>query len=171
MNLSAELYLDENSSPDKLGELNYPEYSNFWNDLGNGYIYHFENEEWVIAQPETRIVPLKDVDTTRHVEGELGQHYIQLWKDKQLVYSLPVRFGDQPHTFLRYEDHWIFSFGDDIDKQIWIVQDGIILNDLHNYDSAFSLFYWMASLSSFSEKAISLAYHLTAKKYYYLTQI
>jgi len=43
INLSVELYLDENSSPDKPGELNYPEYSYFWNDLGNGYIYHFEN--------------------------------------------------------------------------------------------------------------------------------
>ena len=87
INLSSKLYLDENSSPDNLGELNYPDYDYFSNDLGHGYIYHFENEEWVIAQPETRIVPLKDIDTTRHVEGELSQHYIQLWKDQQLVYS------------------------------------------------------------------------------------
>lgn len=140
INLSAQLYLDENSSPDTLGEPNYPDYSYFWNDLGNGYVYRFENEEWVVAQPWTRIVPFKDVDTTSYVEGELRQDYVQLWKDKQLVYSLPVPFGDRPHTFLRYENHWIFSFGDDWDKQIWIVQDGIILNDLHDYDSAFSLF-------------------------------
>ena len=51
-----------------------------------------------------------------------------------------VNLLDEPHTFLRYQDHWIFSFGDDFDKEIRIVQDGVILNDLRDYDSAFSLF-------------------------------
>lgn len=141
VNLSPELYLYENASPDTLGELNYPEYSYFWNDLGNGYIYHFEDEEWVVAQPRTRIVPLKDVDTTYHIEGELDASFVQVWKNRKLIYSFPVGGAVyEPHTLLRYEDHWIFSFGIDWYNQGRIVQDGIILNDLYDYDTTFSLF-------------------------------
>lgn len=140
INLSSELYLDENSSPDNLGELNSPDRSNFYNDMGTGFIYHFKNEEWVIAQPMTRVIPLKNIDTTRHVEGELCQHYAQIWKDGKMIYSVPVGPGPQLHRFLRYEDHWIFSFGEDWNNQMQIVQDGILLNDLYDYDTAFSLF-------------------------------
>lgn len=139
INLSSELYVDENSSLDNLGEINHPNYSYFRNDVW-GYVYNFEDEEWVITQPETCIFPSSDFNCDSHVEDTLRAYYVQLWKDRELIYSLPVNFGVQPHTFLRYEDHWIFSFGNDWDNKGWIVQDGIILNDLYDYDTAFSLF-------------------------------
>lgn len=142
INLSSELYLDENSSPDNLGKPNHPDYSYFHydKDLVWGYIYHFENEEWVIAEAWTCIFPSNDVNCDSPVEGKLLAHYVQLWKDGEIIYSLNVNHSDQPHTFLRYDDHWIFSFGTDWYNQGWIVQDGIILNDLYDYDTTFSLF-------------------------------
>lgn len=139
INLSSELYLDENSSPENLEALKYPR-SNFYNDLSTGFVYHFEKEEWVVGHPWTRVIPLIDVDTTRPVQGELRQYYVQLWKNGKLIYSHPVEYIDYPHRFLRYEDHWIFSFGNIYYNQMWIAQDGVLLNDLYDYDTAFSPF-------------------------------
>jgi hypothetical protein len=58
IDLSNELYLDENSSPDLLGKRSEPERSEFYNDVSNGYIYRFGSEEWIVAQTWTRVFPL-----------------------------------------------------------------------------------------------------------------
>jgi hypothetical protein len=57
-----------------------------------------------------------------------------------MIYSFPVSDGTQLHRFLRYEDHWILSFGEEWNNQMLVVQDGILLNELHDYDTAFSIF-------------------------------
>jgi hypothetical protein len=142
VNLSPELYLDENSSLDNLqGEPNYPDYSYFTNGYGGGFIYHFGNEEWVVARTWTRILPFNDVDAVPYIEGELRQHYVQVWRDEKLLYSFPAPdISTLPYTLLRYDDHWIFWFMDHNTNLGRIVQDGILLNDLHGYANAFSLF-------------------------------
>src|SRR5688572_2368132 len=48
IDLSSELYIDENSSPDNLqGEQYQQEYDYFSNLHGNGTIYQFSDEEWI----------------------------------------------------------------------------------------------------------------------------
>lgn len=139
INLSPELYLDENSSPDNIqGEINYLDYYNF-SKGGMGQVYQIGDEEWVVAETWTSIYPF---DEELHPnEGKLTQVYVQVWKDGQLFYSLPVDgIGHDPIRLFRYEDHWIFSFG----LSVWsprggIVQDGVLLNALYGYDEAFGL--------------------------------
>ncbi len=145
VNLSPELYLDENSSPDNLrGEPYHPDQYDFQNDIesegnGDGFVYHFGNEEWVAALTWTRIFPFEDKSHLGEVE--LRQHYIQVWRDDKFMYSFPVDgIGYEPKQLLRYEDHWIFWFMDSGGTLGRIVQDGVLLNDLRNYDNAFSAF-------------------------------
>ena len=143
--LSPELYLDENSSPDNLlGEpyhLIHDDFSNLIESEGKGWgsVYNFGNEEWVVALTWTRIFPFDD--NLHPNEGELRQHYVQVWRDGKMLYSFPVDgIGYEAKSLLRYDDHWIFWFMDLNTNLGQVVQDGISLNDLHEYDSAFSLF-------------------------------
>jgi len=146
INLSEELYLDENSSPENLkGEpfsQNYVNFSNIAGDKGDGkgFIYQYDNEEWVAALTWTRLFPFDD-GGPRPNEGELRQHYVQVWKDGKMLYSYPIEgICCEPKRLVRYDDHWIFWFMDDWHNQGWIVRDGILLNDLYGYDNAFSVF-------------------------------
>lgn len=142
INLSPELYLDETSSPDNLqGEIYNGDYDHFSNQNGNGLIYRFGNEEWVTSLTWTRTLPLSGFYETSQPNEELRQHYIQVWRSENLLYSFPVNdIGYEQKNLLRYGDHWIFWFTD-LDTNLgWVVQDGVTLNNIHNYESAFSVF-------------------------------
>jgi hypothetical protein len=141
INLSPQLYLDENSSPDNLRGKTYDNLSNFMNREGIGFIYHFGNEEWVGAVSWTRVLPFADSGVTPEPSEGLRQSYMQVWRDGKMLYSFPVDgICCRAKTLLRYEDHWLFWFMDDWGNRGWVVQDGILLNDLYDYDNAFSIF-------------------------------
>jgi hypothetical protein len=144
INLSPELYLDEHSSPDNLGEHISLPYSYFYDKKTWGYIYHYGNEEWTIAKANKCVLSSNDPRCDSMIDSRRGTTYLQLWKDGSLVYSRNINELAWPHAFYRYGDHWILWFGMDgiylNQSEGWIVQDGIILNDLYNYDIAFSLF-------------------------------
>ena len=144
INISPNLYLDENSSPDNiLGEINYHNYYDISPEIYEGNftrasVYQIGEEEWIAVAAMTRIYPF---DEDPHPNDyQLQQHYIQVWNDHDLKFTSPIDYGYIPKRFFRYDDHWIFWYGYDWAGPGRIVQDGILLNDLYDYDDAFSLF-------------------------------
>lgn len=140
IDLSSELYLDENSSPDNLrGEPYHYDHFCFQHRNGIGCVDHFGNEEWVTVQTWTHIVPFADFHATPESGEGLRQNYFQVWRDGKLMYSSPTDSMWNQGSLLRYEDHWILWFTDHI-SQSQVVQDGVLLNDQYDYDRAFSVF-------------------------------
>lgn len=140
--ISPELYLDEASSPDNMkGDLQVDTAEHYSNRSGYVHIYQFGPEQWVTALTWTRAVPIETLEDPAPSEVELRQHYLQVWADRELLYAYPVDgISMQPKKLLRYDEHWIFWFMNDWSVQGGVVKDGTLLNDLHDYDSAFSLF-------------------------------
>jgi hypothetical protein len=145
INISPELYLDENSSRDNLrGKLYFPDqyrFSHVPKDEGTGYgtVYHLGDEEWVVALTWTRLFPFDGNLSSNEIE--LRQHYIQIWKDKFIIHWFPVEdISYKEESLVSYDGHWAFWFTNLDTNQGHIIQDGVLLNDLHGYNHAFGLF-------------------------------